>query len=85
MGVSGCTGWSHADLGDHERLDFAGMRDMWADTEVDHGAATVYGGGGAVGDLRVDELHLVLVILETIYFSITCEEREPDKTVPRTS
>ena len=83
--MSGCTGRSHADLGDHERLDFAGMRDMWADTEIDHGAATVYGGGGAVGDLGVDELHLVLVVLKIIWFNVVCEKCGPDMIIPRTS
>ena len=83
--MSGCTGRSHADLGDHERLDFAGMRDMWADTEIDHGAATVYGGGGAVGDLGVDELHLVLVVLKTTWFSVVRAKWGLYVIIPRTS
>lgn len=52
-----------ADLGDHERLDLAGMRNMRPDTQIDHWPATVHGGGGPVGNLGLDEVFLILVVL----------------------
>ena len=54
---------ARADLGDHERLDLASVGNMRADAEVDHGTATVDGGGGAVGNFRLDEILLEFVVL----------------------
>ena len=59
----GQTECSCTDFSDHERLDLAGVRDVGADAEIDHGPAAVHGGGGAVGDLRLDDLDLVFVVL----------------------
>lgn len=36
---------------------------MWANAKVDHGTAAVDSGGGAIGNFRLDELFLVLVVL----------------------
>ena len=52
-----------AHLRDHERLDLAGMGDMGADTKVYHRPAAVYGSGGSVGNLGLDDIFLVLVVL----------------------
>lgn len=52
-------------FGDHKGLDTAGMRDMGSDTKVDHGATAIDGGGGAVGDLGLDEVLLVFVVLRS--------------------
>ena len=52
-----------AHLRDHECLDLAGMGDMGADTKVYHRPAAVYGGGGSVGNLGLDDIFLVLVVL----------------------
>ena len=49
-------------LSDHERLDLAGVGDVGADAKVDHRTAAVDGGGGAVGDLGLNELLLVFVV-----------------------
>jgi hypothetical protein len=51
------------DLGDHERLDLAGMRNVRPNTQIDHWPATVYGGGGTIGNLGLDEVFLVHVVL----------------------
>lgn len=51
-------------FGDHECLDFTGVRDMRTDAQVDHGTAAVDGGGCTIGDFGVDEVLLVFVVLE---------------------
>ena len=38
-------------LGDHEGLDLAGVRNVGANAEINHRAAAVNGGGGAIRDL----------------------------------
>jgi hypothetical protein len=62
---SGPTRITHVstDLGDHERLDLAGMRNMRSETQIDHWPATVHGGRGPVGNLGLDEVFLILVVL----------------------
>ena len=50
-------------LCDHERLDLTRMRDMRADAQVDHRATAVHRRRFAVGDLRLDKVLLVLVVL----------------------
>ena len=52
-----------ADLGNHECLDLASMRNMRPDTQIDHWPATVNGGGRTIGNLGLDEVFLVLVVL----------------------
>ena len=52
-----------AHLSDHERLDLARVRDVRADAQVDHGATAVDRGRLAVGDLRLDQVLLILVVL----------------------
>ena len=67
---SGCVcGKSGTDLGDHERLDLTSVGDMWTNAEVDHGSATVDSGGGAIGNLALDEILLVRVVLYTTLVS----------------
>lgn len=50
-------------LGDHECLDLAGMGDMGTDTKIYHRSAAVYSGGRAVGNLGLDDVLFVLVVL----------------------
>lgn len=63
MNIVGGICVNHAYLGDHERLDLARVRDMRANTEVDHRTAAVYRGRLAVGNLGFNEVLLVLVVL----------------------
>ena len=51
------------DLGDLEGFDLASVRDMRPNAQVDHRTATVHGGGGTIRNLRLNELHFVLVVL----------------------
>ena len=53
-----------ADLRHHERLDFTRVRNMWADTEVNHRSTAVYRRRATIRDLRLDEVLLVLVVLD---------------------
>ena len=39
------------------------MRNMRPDTQIDHWPATVNGGGRTIGNLGLDEVFLVLVVL----------------------
>ena len=55
--------WVFTYLGDHERLDFACVGNVRANAEVNHGPTTVHGGGSPIGDLRLDDVLLVLVVL----------------------
>ena len=50
-------------LGDHHRLDFAGMGDVRANTEINHRSAAVYSRGGAVGNFGLNEILFELVVL----------------------
>ena len=52
-----------ADLGDHERLDLASMRNVRPDTQINHWPTTVNGGRRTIGNLGLDEVFLVLVVL----------------------
>lgn len=66
--VHGCAsdnGGSWIDLGDHKRLDLAGVGNMGANTEIDHWAAAIDSSGGAIGDLGLDKILLILVVLMT--------------------
>jgi len=61
-------------LGDHEGFDFASVGNVWANAEVDHRTAAVYGGGGTVWNFGLDEVFLVFVVLTRV-------EREGKKMV----
>ena len=50
-------------LRDHERLDLACVRDMRANTEIDHGSTAVYCRRLAIRNLALDEILLVRVVL----------------------
>lgn len=50
-------------LSDHESLNFTGVRNMGADTEIDHRATTVNGSRGAIRDFGVNEVLLVFIVL----------------------
>ena len=50
-------------LGDHHRLDFASMRNVRADAEINHRSAAVYSRGGAVGNFGLNEILFELVVL----------------------
>ena len=52
-------------LCNHECLDLSGVWDMWADTQIDHRTTSVDSGGGAIGNLGLNELLLVLVVLHS--------------------
>ena len=55
--------WKRTHLGDHERLDSSGMRNVRTNAEIDHRAATIDSGGCAIWNLGLDEVLLVLVVL----------------------
>ena len=50
-------------LRDHECLDLAGMGDMGADTKIYHRPTAVYSSGRAIGNLGLDDVLFVLVVL----------------------
>jgi len=50
-------------FGDHESLDLARMWDVGTDTQVDHGTAAIDSGRGTVGDLGLNDVLLVFVVL----------------------
>ena len=50
-------------LGDHERLDFARVRDVGTHTEINHWTTAIHCRGGPIWDLRLYELFLIFVIL----------------------
>lgn len=50
-------------LGHHERLDLASVWDVRAHAEIDHRTAAVHCRLPAVGNLRLDQVLFVLVIL----------------------
>lgn len=56
-------------------LDAAGVGNMGTETQVDEGSAAVYGGRGAIGDLVVDVVLLVLVVL---HVSVCHDSRTED-------
>ena len=51
-------------FGDHEGLDLARMWDVGTNTQVDHGATAIDGGGSTIRDLGLDEMLLVFVVLK---------------------
>lgn len=67
-------------LRNHERFDLARMRDMRADTQIDHRATAIHSRGSAVGYLRLDEIFLVFVILRAYesMFCLTIEKTYPE-------
>ena len=42
------------------------MGNVWANIEVDHRTAAVYGGGGAVWNFGLDEVFLIFVVLTRV-------------------
>lgn len=50
-------------LGNHEGLDLAGMRNMRANAKINHRSTSVDCGRGAIGNLGLDEILLVFVVL----------------------
>jgi hypothetical protein len=50
-------------LRDHERFDLARVRDMRADTEIDHGATSVHRRRRSIRYLRCDEVLFVFIVL----------------------
>lgn len=50
-------------LHDGKGLDSASVGDMGSTAQIDQGSATVDGGGGTIGDLGLDQVNLVLVVL----------------------
>jgi hypothetical protein len=59
----GMTGWKNRHLGDHHGFDHASVRYVRANAEINHGPAAVDGGGSAIGDLGLDEVFFILVVL----------------------
>lgn len=50
-------------LGDHKCLDFTGVGYVRTDTEIHHWSTTIHSGGGAVGDLSLDQVLFVSIVL----------------------
>lgn len=50
-------------LHDGESLDSASVGDMRSTAQIDQGPAAIDSGGGTVGDLGLDQVDLVLVVL----------------------
>jgi hypothetical protein len=54
----------HADLSNHERLDFSGMGDVRSNAQIDHRSATVNSRSRAIGNFSLDEVFLVFIVLQ---------------------
>jgi hypothetical protein len=50
-------------LCDHERLDFSCVGDMGSNTQVDHRSTAVYGSRRPIGNLGLNEISLIFIIL----------------------
>lgn len=64
IGVSAHMTGRPTDLGDHHRLDAAGVGYVRPGTKVDHRATAVDGGGFTILNLRLDKILLVFVVLD---------------------
>jgi hypothetical protein len=53
----------HANLGDHERLDFSSVGDVRSNAQIDHRSTTVNSRRRAVGNFSLNEVSLVFIIL----------------------
>jgi len=56
-------------FGDHECLDLTSVRDVRANTKVDHGTTSIDSSGTSVRYFRFDEILLVFVILFGLHIS----------------
>jgi hypothetical protein len=54
----------HANLGDHERLDFSSVGDVRSNAQIDHGSATINSRRCAIGNFSLNEVSLVFIILQ---------------------
>jgi hypothetical protein len=54
----------HANLGDHERLDFPSVGDVRSNAQIDHRSTTVNSRGRAIGNFSLNEVFLVFIILQ---------------------
>jgi hypothetical protein len=54
----------HANLGDHERLDFASVGDVRSNAQIDHRSTTVNSRRRAIGNFSLNEVSLVFIILQ---------------------
>ena len=55
---------THANLSDHERLDFSSVGDVRSNAQVDHGSATVYSRRRPIGNFSLNKISLVFIILQ---------------------
>lgn len=54
----------HANLGDHERLDFSSVGDVRSNAQIDHRSTTVNSRRRAIGNFSLNEVSLVFIILQ---------------------
>jgi hypothetical protein len=60
----------HANLGDHECLDFSSVGDVRANTQIDHRSTTVNSRRRAIGNFSLNEVSLVFIILQMYHQGI---------------
>lgn len=78
--MSGVRGEGTAYLEDCNRLYAAGVGDVRADAEIDHGTAAVHSRRGAVRNLVLDDVHLEGVVLFSQSVPTRHEEGEREET-----
>lgn len=57
------TAHERTNLCDHERLDFSGVGNMGSNAKVDHRSTAVYSRGRPIGNLGLNKISLVFIIL----------------------
>jgi hypothetical protein len=55
----------HANLGNHERLDFSSVRDVRSNAQIYHRSTTVNSRRRAIGNFGLNEVSLVFIILQS--------------------
>jgi len=54
----------HANLGDHECLDFSSVGDVRSNAQIDHRSTTVNSRRRAIGNFSLNEVSLVFIVLQ---------------------
>ncbi len=55
---------THANLGDHERLDFSSVRDVRSNAQIDHRPTTVNSCRRPIWDFSLNKISLIFIILQ---------------------